>query len=46
MESYMGTEFGTGMGWGMGWGMGGIGMLLVTAVFVLAIVALLKYIRN
>lgn len=42
MENYMGTEFGTGIGWGMG----GIGMLLITGVFVLAIVALLKYIRN
>ncbi len=36
----------TGMGTGMGWGMGSIGMLLVTAVFVLAVIALLKYIRN
>ena len=41
-------ETGMDMGWGMGWGMGfgSIGMLLITAVFVLGIIALLKYIRN
>ncbi|WP_457649098.1 hypothetical protein [Profundibacter sp.] len=44
----MGNQLETGMGYGMGWGMGlgGIGMLLVVAVFVLGIIALLKYIRN
>ena len=44
----MGNQLETGMETGMGWGMGlgGIGMLLVVAVFVLGIIALLKYIRN
>ncbi|WP_428547911.1 hypothetical protein [Profundibacter sp.] len=44
----MGNQLETGMGYGMGWGMGlgGIGMLLVAAVFVLGIIALLKYIRS
>jgi len=44
----MGNQLETGMGYGMGWGMGlgGIGMLLVVAVFVLGIIALLKYIRS
>jgi hypothetical protein len=40
----MGNQLETGMGYGMG--LGGIGMLLVVAVFVLGIIALLKYIRN
>ena len=40
----MGTEIATGMGWGMGFG--GIGMLLVLGLFILAIVALVKYIRS
>jgi len=48
MGNQLETGMGYGMGWGMGWGMGlgGIGMLLVVAVFVLGIIALLKYIRN
>jgi len=37
---------GNGYEFGMGYGMGGIGMLLVSAILVLAIVALIKYIRN
>jgi hypothetical protein len=44
MNDYI--ESGMRNGWGMGWGMGGIGMLLITFVFVLAIIALVKYIRN
>ncbi len=43
MENQIVTDI--GMGYGMGWGMGWP-MLLGTALVVLAIVALVKYIRS
>lgn len=42
----MGYQFENGMGYGMGYGVGGIAMLLGTVLMGLAIVALVKYVRN
>ena len=43
MDYAVGTEMGF---FGMGYGMGGIGMFLITALVVFALVALIKYIRS